>query len=322
MRTSIAPRFPGSRLNFVLLGIFVLSSCSIGSELKSHESLLIENIRERLETKNYIKNNTQGNPYSQFGKNVQKFRTFLRTEIQNSKQVDFKKKMRVKSQNAGIFNLVANDNTLGMTDPEAILFAQEKLKKYHDENGQYFDSKSFIKVNDKLNEYSNTESGVNDLLEDARKEGSLSDIQTEILKTTLLKISKASDLDEAISINLTVENEVINSKIADKEKEFLLQVNSIFSSNFESQKENLSADHSKTTIFRTTAVVATAVVAFVLPIVYGALIGLGAGIIVCCFLSPVGSGSAAVNCTGSCIGDWVETGAWTGLAISVVGSIP
>ncbi|NOS54813.1 MAG: hypothetical protein HOP37_00990 [Cyclobacteriaceae bacterium] len=128
-------------------------------------------------------------------------------------------------------------------------------------------------------------------------------------------------MDEAISINLTVENEVLNSKIADKEKEFLLQVNSIFSSNFESQKENLSENDSKTGIFRTTAAVATVVVAFVLPIIYGAAVGLGVGFLACCVLSPYGSGSAVPNCTGSCIGDWVETGAYAGLAISIIGSI-
>lgn len=184
---------------------------------------------------------------------------------------------------------------------------KEKLEVFNQNQNKQFDGNKFDAINNKMNTYSNDEAGVNAMLEDALKENAINETQSTILKSTLLEISKAKTLKEAIAINTTVEFEVLNSKIKDSDKTLILYINSIFANHFANQPAGISLNQGENPLYKKAAVVVAIVVQTIIYAAIGAAVGFAIGTIVCCGNNP-GSGA----CNSGCLRSYVIEGAIVG----------
>lgn len=313
MRTKLSP--PVSRLVFALLLSFIFQGCNVQNEVKSPGRVLIERIRERFESKDYVNYHSLTNPFEQIGRDIELFRQKVSDDRLDERFVSISPSARLDEQHASLFNFVNQKETLGIMDEDNADWAMAKIEGHFQTLGKDFDPENFKATNKKLNSYSNNETGVNDLLESSVNENSISETQGLVLKTIFHGMSKASDLKEAIAINNTVEYEVLQSDIDDSEKALILSVNSIFSNNFDRQLDNLSYAKEKNT-FRQTAVVVAVVVQVVIWAAIGAAAGAAAGVFVCCFISTTPNTSCGWDCMDEFVYIGAGIGALKGLGMS------
>ncbi len=151
------------------------------------------------------------------------------------------------------------------------------------------------------------------MFEDGVENKTISETQSTILKSTLLQISKAKDLDEAKSINATVEFEVLNLGISENEKALILTVNGLFAQNFDSQQKNLSLNTDQASHFKKANIVAIVVLYFIVKVAVTAIV---AGVVwtgICC--------AALDECDWDCVGPRVRNSVLTTVARGAYGLI-
>lgn len=290
----------------ILLVALLFSNCNSSNEVKSPEQKLIDRLNQRFDNHNYESIRSLNNPYNLIGIKVEEFRKEFGSKQKNVRTQTLN---RSKLMVSGIFQFSSqNTETWGIESETDLQLAKDKINAFQVKSGYEYRDDKIDAINNKLRGYSRDKSGVNSLIEDALAKKEMSEIQSQILKSTISEISKASDVREANSINNTIEFEVINSGISERDKTLILSVNSILANNFKEQLSHLPNNDSQHTIFKKTIQVVLLVVA---AAAVGAVAGGVVGWISCC----LGSYN---SCNGDCVVGYIVSGALVGATLGLV----
>lgn len=298
--------------SFSCIGLLLIA-CNGSHEGTVPEQTLLDKLSVRFENNNYISSHNLLNPYDGIGKRVENFNKEILKEKRTSKTyatIGDKKFL----QAAGILHFTSNDRkTWGVKDPDAFQNGLSKLKKIKERNGETLDTKRYTAINDELNSYYKDESGVSEILDDAFKKKAISHLQRKILISTMTEMSQATTRNEMASINSTVEYEVLNSDISEKDKALILSINSLVKYRLDLNFGGLSSNDwsAPSEVFR--AVAAETIVAIVVGVVIGAVAGTVIGLIPCCVIQSPGD-----SCDWSCIAPYTEDGAIVGGILAAV----
>ncbi len=263
------------------------SNCSNHMEVKSPGQQLVEKIKSRLTNKDFVKSSAHQNPYNQISSDIEKFRKFV------TFRPDY------KAVNSHFLN-ISTPTKLGMQNPHDVELVKSSLLEYYTQTGETFNETDFYTTNDRLNRYTNDDTGVNSLLEDALAEKSISQTQNDVLRMLLSKIASAKSLTEADNINKTIEYEVIQSGINENDRALILTTNSIFNENLQNQ---IARDRNGVSSFRKTAAVAVIILVTVIKVAVAAVVGAITGSVICCLIQD--------DCSWNCIGPRVRNSVLT-----------
>lgn len=286
---------------FLLLS-FAFSCKESSRDFTASQQSVLDKLSARFEMRDYIYQNPIVNPFDDgVGKNVFEFHSKVRSK-------NFKK-TSLQTLDAGFFQFTSGaPKSWGMEDTDQLKQALRAIKEFDEEKGISFDSSSLVRINSKLTAFARTVEGANNLIEYCYQQNAITAFQRNVLKSTFLQMSKASSLNEASAINETVEFEIAQSGIEDKEKNFLLTMTSAID---HSIREQLLAYYSD----GHPALAAAAVVAIVIDVAIAVGIGAAVGGVVGTASCCLGSSN---SCSWNCVSTYVGNGALVGLTVGLV----
>lgn len=285
-----------------LLLLFALSCKESSRDFTVSQQSVLDKLTGRFESRDYIYQNPITNPFDDgVGKNVFDFHFKVRSQ-------NFKK-TSPQTLDAGFYQFTSKaPKSWGMEDTDLLNQTLRTIKEFDKERGIRFDSVSLVRINSKLTAFARTVEGANSLIEYCYQQNAITAFQRRVLKSTLLQMSKASSLSEASAINETVEFEIANSGIEDKEKNFLLTMTSAID---HSIKEQLLAYYNDGHPRLAAAAVVAIVIDVAIAVGIGAVVGAVVGTASCC----LGSSN---SCSWNCVSTYVGNGALVGLTVGLV----